>query len=275
MWFGTRQFMREIADPQANPEYPRTGWESEQEFYRGAVAIDQSVDGHQSWFFDWGILTAEETRKITDFRDGVYGPPIIQWTDPVSSRANALKQSWATPSLAGYDAVPLAGDDRPALSANTDQSRGYPVEKATYTLTAETVLKSMFVPIPPGHVAWVGVHGEANAAGRVKVTPFTGSTPGTVIHPTILSVSTATRVNTEVEGTGLELSLDNSSPGACTLTGMIVQILRDGEVPATGDFISGQGHGPCRFKGRPNRTPFIATPEDTRMRVSATLVEVG
>jgi hypothetical protein len=275
MWFGTRAFMQEVATPRVLSDYSRIGWEASTQYENGRRGIAASVNAHGEFFLDWGFLSREGVRQITDYASGVYGTGLLYWIDPVAADQNVLPQAWATPSLAGYDAIPLAGDDRPVLSANTDQSQGYPVEKATYTLEADTVLRPVYVPIPPGHVAWVGVHGDAGAQDRVKVTPFTGATAGTVVHPTILSVSTTTRVNTEVEGTGLELSLDTTTPGDCPIVGMIVQILPDGQTPATGRFISGQGHAGCRFEGRPNVVPFVIDGDNSFVQVSGKLVEVG
>lgn len=282
MWFGTRAFMQEIANPLVRPQHSRVGWEESIQYLGGRRGISSSADAHQEWFFDWGHISREQVQQITDYADGVYGKlgtrpgeVLLYWVNKITADRNVLPQSWATPALAGYDAVPMAGDDRPVLSANTDQSQGYPVEKATYTLAAETVLRSLFVPIPPGHVAWVGVHGDAGAQDRVKVTPFVGATAGAVVHPTILSVATTTRVNTEIEGTGLELSLDKTTPGACPIVGLIVQLLPDGQTPQTGGFISGQGHAGCTFEGRPSLVPAVLDGDFSAVQVSGKLVEVG
>lgn len=275
MWFGTRAFMQDIPTPRVLSDYSRTGWEESTPYNNGRRGLSRSLNAHQEYFFDWGFISREQARQITDYSDGVFGDGLLYPLIPGTEDQNVLPQSWATPSLGGYDAIPLAGDEPPVLSANTNQTQGYPVEKATYTLDETTELRSVFVPIPPGFVAWVGVHGDAGAQDRVKVTPYTGSTAGTVVHPTILSVSTTTRVNTEIAGTGLELSLDNTLPGACPIVGMIVQILPDGQAPATGGFISGQGHGGCRFEGRPALVPLVIDGDFSRVQVTGKLVEVG
>ena len=188
-----------------------------------------------------------------------------------------LSQAGATPSLAGYDATPLGwvpgpGVTRPVLLPQTDQSQGYPVEKARYTLVDGMTVRPLSVSIPPEHVAWVGVHGDSDADGKVKITPFDGATPGTVVHPTILSVSTTTRVNTMVEGDWLELALDPFVEGPCTLAGMIVQILPVGATPETGGFISGQGHAGLKI----DRDSLSETAVSLDfVQLSAVLKEVG
>lgn len=274
MLFGTREFMQEIRDPDVDPSYELAGWGEATPFLNGGLGVASSVAGHREYFFTWSNVTRDEARKITDYADGVYGVGPLYMFDPVAADRNVLPQSWATASLAGYDAIPWAGNTRPVLSAQADQSQGYPVEKATYTLVADTPLRSVFVPIPAGFSAWVGVHGDAGAAGRVKVTPFTGAVAGTKVNPTILSVSTTTRVNELVEGTGFELSLDVSSPGACPVVAVIAQILPDGVSPEPGGFISGQGNAGLKFLGRPVVVPNTVADGLELVTVSAKLGEV-
>lgn len=275
MWFGTREFMQEIATPRIDAVYWRAGWEESSLGLSGHRRFAGSVDGHQEYFFDWGYISRERVRQITDYREGVHGTGPLYWIDRITADQNVLPQSWATPALGGHDARPLGGNDRPVLSVNPDRSQGYPAELATYTLEAGAEVRSVFVPIPPGHVGWVGVHGNVDAEGHVMVTPFVGSTAGAVLHPTILSTSTSTLVNTEVEGTGFELSLDPSAPGEFTLAGLVAQVLPAGQVPKPGTFISGQGHAGCRFEGWPAKLPLVVDGEFSRVQVSAKLVEVG
>jgi hypothetical protein len=276
MWFGTRTYMVEVTDPQMNPDYESVGWGESTQYLNGGLGVSQSVAAHQEFFLSWAAMSRAEVRKITDFADGVYGTGLIYWVDPVAADQNVLPQQWATPSIGAYDGVPLAGDVRPTVAANSVLSQGYPAELTTYTVTDTDTLRSVFIPIPPGHSAWVGVHGAGDAQDFVKVTPYTGSVAGTVVHPTILTTATTTRVNTEIAGgaTGLELSLDNTVGGTFTLAGMIVQILADGVTPATGGFISGQGHSGCKFLGRPTRVPYDVPTLDL-VALSAKLGEVG
>lgn len=278
MWFGTRAYMQEVTDPSISPAYDAGEWGEAVQYLNGGLGVFRSVAAHQTYVLTWDLMPRAEVRKITDYADGVYGDELIYWLDPVAADQNVLPQSWATPSVAGYDGVPLAGDDRPVLSANPVLSQGYPAELATYTVDETTALRSVFIPIPPGYSGWVGVHGGSGAAGFVKVTPFEGAVAGTPVNPTILTTATTTRVNTEISGasvTGMEISLDNSTPGSFTLAGMIAQVLPDGVVPETGGFISGQGHSGCRFVGRPSRSPYTVAAGLDLVAVTAKLGEVG
>ena len=277
MWFGTRVFMQEVPDPTPDLEYPDTGWEASTQYENGGLGVSQSVSKHGEYLLTWDVMERAEVRKITDYADGVYGTGLIYWLDPVAIDQNVLPQSWAVPALAAEDAIPLVGDARPATTDNTNFSQGYPAKKAVYTVTDASVSRSIFIPIPTGYVAWVGVHGETSAQDFIKVTPYVGAVAGTPVYPTILGVATATRVNTEISAaTGMELSVDVSEAGegaSFTVTGMIVQILPDGDTPETGGFISGQGHSGCRFMGRPVKTPYGT--RNNLVGLSVKLGEVG
>ena len=278
MWFGTRAYMQEVPDPQIDPDYETAGWGDETITLGGGLVVSSSVNKHKRYFFSWTGLTRAEVRQITDVLQGVYGNGAVQMVDPLAADTNMLPQSWATPSIGCYDGVPFAGDIRPTASANSVLTHGYPAELATYTITDTDTLRSVFVPIPPGFSAWVGVHGNVDAQDFVKVTPYTGSVAGTVVHPTILSTATTTRVNTEIGdgATGLELSLDNTTGGTFTLAGMIVQLLPTGTTPETGGFISGQGHSGLRFVGGSlSVVPYVVAPGLESLSVSAKLGEVG
>lgn len=275
MWIGTRTYLVEVRDPDVEPTLEMVSWGSSSQYLNGGLGLVESSNGHREWFFQWSNVTRAEARKLTDLADGVYGPGPFHMVDKIAADVNVLPQSWAVPALGGYDAVPLVGEVRPVLSANTDQSQGYPAEKATYTVAADSTVRPFRTAIPPGYVAWVGIHGDAGAANRVKVTPFVGGVAGTKVNPTILSVSTPTRVNTMVEGDELELAYDVSSPGAAPLVGNIVQLLPDGVMPETGGFLSGQGHSGVKFMGRPVVVPNTVADGLELVSVSAKLGEVG
>lgn len=277
MWFGTRVHMQDIVDPDINPDYESVPWGETSDYLNGGLGVSSSAVAHREYVLSWSNLTRAQARQITDYADGVYGDGLVYWIDPVAADANVLPQSWAVPALGALDGVPLAGAVRPTTTANANFSQGYPANNAVYTITEDTTPRSIFVPIPTGHVAWVGVHGDVSAQDFVKVTPYTGAVAGTVVFPSILSVSTSTRVNTEIGdgATGLELSLDNTTPGTPSLSGMIVQILPDGETPATGGFVSGQGHSGCAFIGRPVVVPNTVADGLELVDISVKLGEVG
>ena len=276
MWFGTRAFMREVRDPDISPTYESVAWGESTQYLNGGLGVSSSATAHREYYLSWSGVTRAQVREVTDFADGVYGTGLIYWLDPVAMDQNVLPQSWATPALGGRDAIPLAGTVRPTLAAQSDQTQGYPTETAIFSMVSGvTPVRPLFIPVPTGYVAWVGVHG-ANANNFVKVTPYTGTTAGTPVYPAILSVSTTTRVNTSFSSvTGIELVMNNAATGSPELTGLIVQILPTGATPATGGFISGQGHSGCRFIGRPTVVPETVASGLEVLSVTAKLGEVG
>jgi len=275
MWFGTRAYMQTVRDPDVSPDYEVVGWGETTQYLNGGLGVSASATAHREYTISWSSLTRDQVRQITDYADGVYGTGLIYWLDPVAMDKNVLPQSWATPALGGRDAVPLAGNVRPPVFSQSDQSQGYPTESAEYTMSGATVVRPLFIPVPSGYTAWFGVHGSS-ATNFVKVTPYTGASAGTPVYPAILGVNTTTRVNTSVSSvTGIQLSLNNGVTGSGILTGMIVQILPTGATPATGGFISGQGHSGCRFIGRPTVVPETVASGLEVLSVTAKLGEVG
>ena len=61
--------------------------------------------------------------------------------------------------------------------------------------------------------------------------------------------------------------------GTIILSGMIVQVLKDGSIPEPGGFISGQGHSGCQFASLPEYTPYSYAHDIVGMVVD--LVETG
>lgn len=276
-WFGNRNRMVAVPPFVVGADVGRVGYHSGFNFANGGAHIRRSLSGARTYSLDWTPThTREALRPITDFAEGVYGPGPFYWHDPFFSDQNALAQSWATPSLGGYDGVILNGGvRRPELVPTSANSLGYPTETAVYTMTSSMGegLKH-WVPIPPGYTGWVGVHGSYSGVG-VRVKPTTGpGTYGSTVTPAALSVTSTKRVNTSFPSSscnGIELTL--SGNGSCALSGIIVQVLPTGVTPATGGFISGQGHSGCEFDGFPVIEAYSAAFD--MVGTSVAMTEVG
>jgi len=218
--------------------------------------------------------------------------------DPISMNQNVLPQHWAFPGQGGHDGPVLIGDARPVLMDTAYNALGYPAKSARYSLSGD--LASIYIPIPAGHVAWVGVHGSTNGGGGVRVRPWSGGYSAAVF-PDVLAVTDETRVNTSFSGAaGIEIDLVATTEDGYTatypagdaypdgtfiptaadpatrvvLSGLIVQILKAGVTPERGGFISGQGHSGCRFEGFPVQMAYSAGIRDGLVGMSAKLVEV-
>lgn len=284
-WFGTRGNELWVPTFTINPAYGRSGFSSTTEGINGLVWVRDSKNAHNTYVLEWTPRKRDDMRPISDFADGVYDDQddvnLIYWIDKMAADKNVLSQAWAVPVLGAEDARPLVSDQyerqRPTASATPTNAARYPKRAATFTQTSTSVTLEQYIPIPPGFSAWVGVHGDGAAAGRVVIQPVNGyADVGSPIVPTVLGLVT-TRVNTEIPSgvaSGIVLKFAATvSPVTFTLYGLVVQILPTGQVPEIGDFISGQGHSGCQFEGKPAKTPYSSALD--RVAMTARLVETG
>jgi len=298
LFFGTRGYMQEIPMPAFNADHSKTGWGVTSQYLNGGAGVRSSVASHKVYQWSWNLAAPAALRPLSDFADGVYGNELMYFLDPITMNQNVLPQHWAFPGQGGHDGPVLIGDERPALFATAYNPLGYPAKSARYSLSGATT--SLFVPIPAGYVAWVGVHGPLTGLeGGVRVRSWSGSYSAAVF-PEVLAVDSDVRVNTMFTGAGIELDLapivedgfaavypsattypsSSTTPAvgdpatSIVMSGNIVQILKAGVVPETGGFISGQGHAGCRFEGFPVQMAYSAGIRDGLVGMSAKLVEV-
>jgi len=287
-WFGTRGQETWIPTPAISPDYSRAGYSSGvSQGINGSAFVRESKSAHNVYILSWPVTkTRDAVRLITDFADGIFdmedGVNLIYWIDPMAADKNVLAQGWATPSLATEDGVPLVADadgyGRPKAVPTPPNTSRYPARSAQYTITPTSTTMQQYIPIPPGFSAWVGIHGDVAAQDVLVVQRVNGLVDsGAAVAPTVLDVSTVVRVNTEfssVDSGGIVLKFDTVlSDTVFTLHGLVVQILPTGQVPQTGDFISGQGHSGCQFVGKPSKTPYSAKLD--RVGATARLEETG
>lgn len=274
MWFGNKQHMMWIPCPAVGADYTRRGSSRSTGLLNGGLAQKTSLSGAKAFDLSWSRASRDDLRPITDFAEGVYGPGPFYWADPFTMNKNVLAQSFATPSLGGYDGVVLNGADyRPELTPTSANSLGYPAESAIYTMTLTDEPLRHFVPIPPGFTAWVGFHGVAGTGGKVQVHPVVApGVSGSAVDLTPLSVTSSTRFNASFDSDdnfGIEIALGGD--GSVTISGIMVQLLPTGATPAAGGFISGQGHSGCTFENHPSLEAYSVAFDLVGM--SATLVE--
>lgn len=275
MWFGTREYMTWVPCPAINVDASKAGWQSKAEFLSGGAAVRRSASAHKNYSLSWAMKSRAELRIISDFADQLFGTGAIYWADPFAMDTNMLPQSWASPILGALDGVILSGKTtRPTTIATPSNTRGYPTSSVVYTIGTETK-PSVWVPIPPGYTAWVGAVGTNGTGGTVVATPTTGATStGTAATLTLLPVTGSTRVNKSFSSAlfnGVSLSLAGS--GTVTLSALIVQLLPTTAVPATGGFISGQGHSGCTFAKQPALTQYNAVLDKVGLNIELTETE--
>lgn len=280
MWFGTRGFMRWVKCPQTDADFSTVGWSSTFQYLSGGAAVRASTGSHKVYNMDWSIMSREQARDIADYAAGVYdtvtGTNLLYFIDPMAASANVLPQNWASPAQSASDGTTLVPGQSPEIITGSNFNN-YPARYVQYTANASS--STVYIPIPPGFTAWVGFHGAVTGGGGVTITPSNGLINSTPVPATILDIFTATRVADSFDSTdfdGITLSLNNSgiaSTDTTTIAGMVVQILKTGTAPATGGFISGQGHSGCQFAEKPLQT-MLSSVRD-QVALSATLIETG
>lgn len=248
MWMGPRGQERWVPCPAINMGNSRVGWGSTEVGINGNGMVFSSTSKHATYSMAWNATTRDNIRTLTDIFDGVYNTNLeynpIYFIDPMAAGRNVLPQGWATPYLAAADAMPLQYGRRPTAVPTDTNDLGYPAMAAYYNLLPSLTKLSVYVPIPPGHTAWVGVHGNA-PDGFIKVRPVNGNVVIPALNVPVQRVDDTERFSLSFPSgpqTGIELFL---GAGSGWVAGMMVQILRNGVTPQSGGFISGQGHGGC------------------------------
>lgn len=278
MWFGNRNYMQWVPCPQSGATYGLSGSQQGSSYLSGGQFVRNSVNKAKTFNFSWSLTERDNIRSITDYVEGVYGKGAIYWVDPFTMDKNALAQSFATPSIGGYDGPILAGEERPELVATPVNGLGYPTQSARYDISAGAYTKKHWIPIPPGHTAWVGAHGVPESTLGLRVQPTNGMTPvGAPVDLDVEPVTSTARVTmgfpADTPNAGIEVSLatPDAGSGYITLSGVIVQILKSGVTPEPGGFISGQGHSGCDWQTLPSREAYSAAMD--LVGLSAQLVE--
>jgi hypothetical protein len=274
-YIGTKQKLFEVRAPSIDMPSEKQGFSNELLFLNGGASIRRSVASHKRYTLTWNAVDRDDARVVLDLADGIYGTGLIYWHDPFVSDRNVLPQWWATPSQGGYDGLPLNAGERGTLVPTPTNDLNFPVESIRYDVT-EFQSRRVWLPIAPGHTAHVGVFGEDGTGGGVQVrTTLKGENTGAPNILTLMSVTDNSRFNAtftaDANVDGIELSLSGS--GTVTLSGMMVQVLKDGETPETGGFISGQGHSGLKFLTQPTYTPYSAV--YTRAGMAAQFIETG
>lgn len=273
-YIGTRERMLQTRSPSVGFPSGKAGFSSQINFLNGGASIRRSRASHKRYEMTWDSFTRDQARVILDLADQVYGVGDIYWHDPFVADRNCLPQWWGTPATGLDDGLPLNRGERGTPIATPPNTLGFPVQSILYTCAGAG--RSVWIPIPVGHTAWIGAYGANGTGGQVITTPTTGATTvGTASALTLMAVTDPARFNRSITAaggrTGVLISLGGT--GTVTLSGLMVQVLLDGVTPQTGGFISGQGHSGCQFVAQPDYTPYSSA-FDT-VGVVAEFVETG
>lgn len=274
-YIGTKRKLFEVRAPSVNMPSGKGGFANELTLLNGGTTVRRSVAAHKRYTLTWNFVDRDDARVILDLADGVYGTGPIYWHDPFAADRNVLPQWWATPSQGGVDGLPLNGGQRGTLSPTPLNDLNMPVDSIEYTVQPNSSRK-VWVPIPRGHTAHIGVYGQDGTGGNVQLIPtFAGEESGAPITLDLLDVTDNSMFNQTLAANpnrdGFDLTLGGT--GTVTLTAMMVQVLKNGESPDAQSFISGQGHSGLSFLNQPNYTPYSSV--YTKAGLAAEFVETG
>ena len=256
-YMGTREKMLEVRAPSVNLPSSKQGYFNKVDFLNGGTAIRRSQASHKTYTMTWNSMDTDEARDILDIADGVHGTGPVYVHDPISANRNVLPQWWATPSIGGYDGLPLNDASRGELVTTPSNTLNFPHDSITYTVEAG-LTRRVWVPIPEGYTAHIGAYGANGTGGTVVATPTVSAvTDGTPVTLTLLSVTNDARFNQSFASTSYDgVTISLGGEGTVTLSGIMVQVLETGVTPATGGFISGQGNSGLQFVSQPTYTPY-------------------
>lgn len=274
-YIGTKQKMFEVRAPSVSMPSSKQGFSSELNFLNGGSSIRRSIASHKRHTLSWNAVERDDARVILDLADGVYGVGPIYWHDPFVADRNVLPQWWATPSQGGYDGLPLNAGVRGTLVPTPTNNLNFPLDSIQYNVT-EFQSRRIWLTIPPGHTAHVGMFGSDGSGGTMEArTTFLGQDSAPPVNLPLMSVTDNARFNTSFPAAsnvdGIEIAL--AGEGSMVLSGMMVQVLRTGHTPELGGFISGQGNSGLTFATQPDYTPYSSV--FTRAGLVAEFVETG
>lgn len=260
MYFGTRDKMLWVPCPAVDRPASNVGWGDSMAYLNGGAYVRRSKGSHRTFEMAWNMISAEDAGRIEALAGGAYGEGPYFWVDPMASEHNVLPDAWAFPGSAAYrDGVNTA-----VTPAN---DLDYPVRSALFN-AGQRVPRPIWIPVPPGHTAHVGVHGTGTSG------VFVTRDVGTNNLATMLPVTSTQRTNTTVAGgaagNGFTLHIN---PGNATYAGIIVQILPTGRTVLPGGWLNGLGTSGSEFSEHPERTDYSSVMD--KVGLTATLTEVG
>lgn len=288
MYFGTRNNMKWIPAPLTGPDLTPGSYTAETTFQRGSFGLYQSLAGARQYPYEFGLKTPAQANHLLNTASGAYGDTVY-FLDPFAMNTNILPVHWSQPWMAAYGAPNLQGKDRyqQAVEPTTNNTFGYPRLSAimgdnpdngpfwdSYGPGQDPM--QLWIPVPQGYTFHFGAHSNDPSNTGMMVSFYTGPLYGLSGVATPLPNNTAQLTNytfTPSVNTGITVALTYQGPSNnASFSGLIAQVLPNGQPAPTGDFISGQGNSGCRFVG-PVRSVGVSTAYG--LQYSATLKEYG
>lgn len=268
--------------PAPRTSFQATGWNATTQQVNGRISGRKSRVTHMEYDLEWHAASFDEARFLDELYYNTHGDGLIYWIDPTVR--NLVPAFWSQPEMGATDGPSLYTAGRPARVATPANTRGYPAFSARYTASANATRRYLYIPVPAGHTAHIGVHGVADA-GIVVVRGVLGQTvvvPAALVPTT--SVTSATRYTKTITRTGANISGVElylapgetiggvTAPASGTIASICVEVLPTGTLPQGSSFLIGGGHSGCEMFEPPVRTP-INVPRQL-VSVSTHLTEV-
>lgn len=210
MWFGNKRYMQWVPCPESGASYGAQGAMQSMDYLNGGAFRRRSATAAKTRRMSWSLTSRDRLRGITDFADGIYGDGPIYWTDPMTMDKNVLSPSFAAPSLTARDGVPLVNGSRPTIVPTGGELNGYPIDSAVYSISAGQSARKEYIPIPPGHTAWVGAHGDPMSTGGIAVNYVLNGNSQPKVGDVLITSCTSPRFSASYPAgtfSGIELSL--------------------------------------------------------------------
>lgn len=285
VWIGTRGHEEWLKAPAPRAAFQPVGWSATTQGRNGRVTGRRSRVTHMEYDLNWPVATTEQARTVGNWFYGLHGDGLIHWLDPMLK--NVLPAHWSFPGLACTDGPPLGFALRPAAVATAANSKGLPTVSARFTTAGGPPSRGVYIPIPPGHAAHIGVHSAGAAATNsiVYAQPYAGeAATGTPSRLPAIAATDPKRFSTVIPRsgamTGIELIIrpghtvaGTALPTTGDLAGLMVEVHPVGQSPAGQGFIRGGGSSGCRIFEPP--TEVAVSSHYDRMSVAAKLTEVG
>lgn len=285
-YFGTEGRMRLMRAPNVGMDSSASGRTASGTTFNGSGYANQSVGTHRQYVLEWPPSSSlPEAAIMEGYRTHVYGDGLIYFHNPLTYPHNVLPSRVAAPAIAcGLEGVSMIDQYTPSSVATSGASvNDLPANSAYYDLVDAAVgfqaEDSLFVPVPPGYIAYVGAFYQKTGTGVVAVVPVDLSgANGTSSTLTALSNSATNIVPDSFSSvSGIRLWLGKTSSGASSVTvaAITVRLYPTGETPNTaGPWLPGMGHSGCRFVGDPTHITNGGM-NGGMVSYAATLKEVG
>lgn len=271
VWFGTAESMSWIPAPSVNMGLGSTAWRTVGNYINGGAVQRQSTAASRAYSMSWAAHSQADIYPVLAYLEGNYGAGPLFFCDPFAMTTNALPQWLAAPYMMAQEA-PNFGGTRPYVLSNTGPSTAnYPSRSLQLEVVTTTTYKSFRVPVPPGYTLHIGAHGNRTGTAAVRVV---NAISGVGSNLTMMDTITSTRTNASFTG-GAHYLVTVAGAGVLTLTGLIAQILPDGETPEIGPWLPGRGNSGLRLSGDPMVTGYSAAITHASVGLSAEFVETG